>query len=167
MNTKILIKNVKMNEGSTKRGITAVLTGVVVMYLTIKGAIFDYDQISSIIFSKVDFWVGLGLNLIGFLGIFIPDTKPDKPVLSQSDFPPIQLQARANEQLSIRQDLSYSQLQAGSSNPVNSSVGIPGLGNFDIVSDSDQLRSTGQVQTGHGIVNEETESNIGQSGWNG
>lgn len=148
MNAKILIKNVKMNEGSTKRGVAAVLTGVIVMYLTIKGAIFDYDQVSSVIFSKVDFWVGLGLNLIGFLGIFIPDSKP-------------------NEQISVRQELPPIQLQGRSTYEDNSTVGIPGLGSFDIVDDSNQLRSTGQMQTGCGVVNnEETESNIEQSGWN-
>jgi hypothetical protein len=91
MNQITAIRNkVKLQEGSTKRGITAVITGVIVLYLVFKGAPADVDTLTQVVSSKVEFWIGVGLNAIGLLGIFIPD----EPKTVKTELPPIELQSR-------------------------------------------------------------------------
>ena len=88
MNWLITIRDqIKLNEGSTKRGISATITGCVVLYMVFKGQPADFDTILTTVSSKVDFWIGVGLNVIGLLGMFIPD----EPKTVKVELPPIEL----------------------------------------------------------------------------
>ena len=82
---------IKLQEGSTKRGISAVLTGGITLYLVFKGQPVDIDTIMQAVSSKVDFWIGVGLNVIGLLGIFIPD----EPKTVKIELPSIDLVGRS------------------------------------------------------------------------
>ena len=78
---------VKTQEGSTKRGLSATLTGLIVLYMVFKGQPVDFDTIMQTVTGKVDFWLGVGLNVIGLLGIFIPD----EPKTVKIELPPNEL----------------------------------------------------------------------------
>lgn len=92
MNGLVALRNkIKLNEGSTKRGISAVLTGGITLYLVFKGLPADVDAILQTVTGKVDFWIGVGLNVMGLLGIFIPD----EPKTVRIELPPIDLVGRA------------------------------------------------------------------------
>lgn len=99
---------VKLQEGSTKRGISATLTGFIVLYMVFKGQPADFDTILQVVTGKVDFWVGVCLNVIGLLGIFIPD----EPKTVKIELPPIEL---------VSQSLS-AQEAAATRNPVVSNI---------------------------------------------
>ena len=74
-----ITNQVKLNEGSTKRGIAATATGCIALYMIFKGQPVDFDSLMNIVSNKVGFWLGIGLNVMGFLGIFVPDEKPKPP----------------------------------------------------------------------------------------
>lgn len=82
---------VKLQEGSTKRGISTTLTGFIVLYMVFKGQPVDFDTILQAVTGKVDFWVGVGLNVIGLLGIFIPD----EPKTVKIELPPTELVSKS------------------------------------------------------------------------
>lgn len=82
---------IKLQEGSTKRGISAVITGMITLYLIFKGQPADVDALLSTVVGKVEFWIGIGLNIMGLLGIFIPD----KPKTIKIELPPLELQGKA------------------------------------------------------------------------
>lgn len=82
---------VKLQEGSTKRGISCVITGAVTVYMVFKGQPVDFDSILQIVSSKVEFWIGIGLNVTGLLGMFIPD----EPKTVRIELPPIALIGQA------------------------------------------------------------------------
>lgn len=82
---------IKLQEGSTKRGISAVITGMITLYLIFKGQPADVDALLSTVSGKVEFWIGVGLNIMGLLGIFIPD----KPKTIKIELPPLELQGKA------------------------------------------------------------------------
>ncbi len=86
-----LRSKVKLQEGSTKRGISAVVTGGIVLYLVFKGQPADVDAILQTVTGKVEFWIGIGLNVMGLLGMFIPD----EPATVKVELPAIELQGRA------------------------------------------------------------------------
>lgn len=104
----VIRNNVKTQEGSTKRGFSAVVTGIIVLYMVFKGQPVDFDTILQAVIGKVDFWVGLGLNVMGFMGIFIPD----EPKTVKIELPPIEL---------VSQSLS-AQEAAATRNPVVSNI---------------------------------------------
>ncbi len=87
----VIRNNVKTQEGSTKRGFSAVVTGIIVLYMVFKGQPVDFDTILQAVIGKVDFWVGLGLNVMGFMGIFIPD----EPKTVKIELPPIELVSKS------------------------------------------------------------------------
>ena len=78
---------IKLHEGSTKRGLSAVLTGGITLYFVFKGQPADVDSILQTVTGKVDFWIGVGLNVIGLLGVFIPD----EPKTVRIELPAIEL----------------------------------------------------------------------------
>lgn len=80
-------QSVKMNEASTKRGLVAVITGGATLYLIFTGQAVDVDTLTTVIASKVDFWMGLGLTAMGLLGVFLPD----EPKTVKIELPPIEL----------------------------------------------------------------------------
>lgn len=86
-----LRSKIKLQEGSTKRGISAAITGGITLYLVFKGQPADSDAILQTVSGKVEFWIGVGLNAIGLLGIFIPD----EPKTIKIELPPIELVAQS------------------------------------------------------------------------
>lgn len=84
-------QNIKLQEGSTKRGISCVITGAVTLYMVFKGQPVDFDSILQLVFSKVEFWIGIGLNVTGLLGMFIPD----EPKTVHIELPKIELIGQA------------------------------------------------------------------------
>lgn len=89
---------IKLNEGSTKRGISAVVTGGITLYLVFKGQPVDSDALLQTVTGKVEFWIGIGLNVMGLLGIFISDEpKTIKIELPKIELPPLELQGKATQ----------------------------------------------------------------------
>lgn len=88
-----LRNKIKLNEGSTKRGISAVITGMITLYLIFKGQPADVDALLSTVSGKVEFWIGVGLNIMGLLGIFLPD----EPKTIKIELPPLELQGKATQ----------------------------------------------------------------------
>ena len=89
---------IKLQEGSTKRGISAVITGMITLYLIFKGQPADVDALLSTVSGKVEFWIGVGLNVMGLLGIFLPDEpKTIKIELPKIELPPLELQGKATQ----------------------------------------------------------------------
>lgn len=82
---------VKLQEGSTKRGIAAFITGAVTVYMVFKGQPVDFDSILLTVSQSVEFWIGIGLNVTGLLGMFIPD----EPKTVRIELPPIKLVGQA------------------------------------------------------------------------
>jgi len=78
-------QSIKMNEASTKRGVVAVITGASTLYLIFKGQPVDVDTLTTVIAGKVDFWMGIGLTVMGLIGVFLPD----EPKTVQIQLPPI------------------------------------------------------------------------------
>ena len=82
--------NINFRETSTKRGIVMIITGCTVLYQTIWGS----GQVNiDALFSRVDWWLGVGLNIVGMLGL-LPDRDSEKRTRA-TDLPNIELQGRA------------------------------------------------------------------------
>jgi hypothetical protein len=88
---KAIRNQVKLQEGSTKRGIAAFITGAVIVYMVFKGQPVDFDSILLTVSQSVEFWIGVGLNVTGLLGVFIPD----EPKTVRIELPPIDLIGQA------------------------------------------------------------------------
>ncbi len=88
---KAIRNSVKLQEGSTKRGIAAFITGAVTVYMVFKGQPVDFDSILLTVSQSVEFWIGVGLNITGLLGMFIPD----EPKTVRIELPEIEFVGRA------------------------------------------------------------------------
>jgi len=66
--------NINLREPSTKRGIVMIITGCTVLYQTIWGS--DQFNIDAL-FSRVDWWLGVGITVVGMLGL-LPDRDSEK-----------------------------------------------------------------------------------------
>lgn len=88
---KAIRNSVKLQEGSTKRGIAAFITGAVTLYMAFKGQPVDFDSILLTVSQSVEFWIGVGLNVTGLLGMFIPD----EPKTVHIELPEIEFVGRA------------------------------------------------------------------------
>lgn len=82
--------NINLREPSTKRGIVMIITGCTVLYQTIWGS--GPVNIEAL-FSRVDWWLGVGLNAVGILGL-LPDRDPEQRT-RETDVQPIELQSRS------------------------------------------------------------------------
>jgi len=82
--------NINLREPSTKRGIVMIITGCTVLYQTIWGS----GQVNiDALFSRVDWWLGVGLNIVGMFGL-LPDRDSEKRTRA-TDLPNIELQGRS------------------------------------------------------------------------
>jgi len=85
--------NINLREPSTKRGIAMIITGCTVLYQTIWGS----GQMNiDALFSRVDWWLGVGLNIVGMFGL-LPDSPPRNPQerTRATDLPKIELQGHS------------------------------------------------------------------------
>lgn len=80
---------VNPGESSTQRGLVLFITGAVVLYHTFFGG--DAAPDMEAILSRTEFWVGLGMQLSGLLGVFTPDN----PKTVEIRLPPVELQSRS------------------------------------------------------------------------
>ena len=77
---------INLKEASTKRGLVMTVTGGIVLYQVVFGSgVADVDALVA----KVDWWLGVGITLVGLLGVTLPD-EPKQPTL-----PPIELQGQS------------------------------------------------------------------------
>lgn len=81
---------INLREPSTKRGIVMMITGCTVLYQTIWGS----GQVNiDTLFSRVDWWLGVGLNIVGMFGL-LPDRDSEKRTRA-TDLPNIELQGHS------------------------------------------------------------------------
>lgn len=107
-------QSIKMNEASTKRGVVAVITGASTLYLIFKGQPVDVDTLTTVIAGKVDFWMGIGLTVMGLIGVFLPD----EPKTVQIQLPPID---PVGESQTVRTD-DDGGFRTGNANPDSSQL---------------------------------------------
>lgn len=104
---------INLREPSTKRGIAMIITGCTVLYQTIWGS----GQMNiDALFSRVDWWLGVGLNIVGMFGL-LPDSPPRNPQerTRATDLPPIELQGQSETPTADRLDTPPDQLTRTSS----------------------------------------------------
>lgn len=112
--------NINFREPSTKRGIVMIITGCTVLYQTIWGSgVINID----VLFSHIDWWLGVGLNIVGMLGL-LPDRDSEKRTRA-TDLPPIELQGRSESVTEDRRPAVIDQPERFGSADVGVRVDVP------------------------------------------